>query len=153
MAEQLTFTKQDLEYYYSIVDPGKNIDIDRLTSELGPGPWTLEQLQNDANLNGLSARSKSAWSDVLSEMNSDVGSYTGAPSEPSGPSGPGPITMPPNYQYPSGFQEALGGGQATGYSWNPYKNQGQGGWDLVQGNPQITYWQPTNEYFYQGVPI
>src|SRR5262245_333471 len=158
MAEApLTFTKQDLQYYYQNVDGGKSGDIDRITRNLGPGPWTLEQLQQGANLSGLSDRSQNAWNSVLGRANQDVQSYQPPPpqagNQPPTGGGPPPITMPPGYNYPSGYQDVINSGQASGYTWNPYKNSGQGGWDLTTGNPQLTYWGPTNEYFYQGVPV
>src|SRR5262249_49435884 len=56
-----TFGLADLQYLYGGNDQGKLIDLPRILKSLGPGPWTIDQLRQGANLGGLSGRSMSDW--------------------------------------------------------------------------------------------
>jgi hypothetical protein len=59
--------REQFAQLHSQADPGKSSDIDRILKNLGTS-FTLGQLQSQANLGGLSKRSKSAYEQVLEQL-------------------------------------------------------------------------------------
>ncbi len=64
---QKTYTTSDLEAIYNQHDPGKLDDIPRITKSC-PSQFTCSQLNNCANLGGLSSRSLDDWSYAITAL-------------------------------------------------------------------------------------
>lgn len=68
---QPQLSREQFAMLHNQADPGKSSDIDRILKNLGTS-FTLGQLQSQANLGGLSKRSKSAYEQVLSQLQGQV---------------------------------------------------------------------------------
>lgn len=73
-----TYSLNDIQSIYNKYDPKKPRDAARVTSNLGPGPWSYEQLTG-ANRSGLSSRSNDLLDQVL---NTIKGLGVGTPTTP-----------------------------------------------------------------------
>jgi hypothetical protein len=116
------FSNTDLNWLYNQIDPGKSIDIPRITKGL-PSTYTLQDLQQGANLGGLSSRSTGDWSSVMSYLNQALNPPTrGSTTVPGGT-----VTQDP-------AKNATGGPNFNSYIPPPTSTQTytQG---LVQGGP------------------
>jgi hypothetical protein len=62
-----TVSRDQLMALYQQIDPGKTGDVNRILSNLGTN-MTLSQLQGNADLSGLTGRSSTDWSRILSSL-------------------------------------------------------------------------------------